>query len=98
MLQRLTVVFVLSFALVSGLGADSAGTHPAAGLPALTPGPSPLTPRLAEPVVTPIPEAIIKKFDLDTEFYKKHVDYKGFSILSSSKVSDKALFEAYFLI
>lgn len=48
--------------------------------------------------VTEIPDAIVKKFKLDTAFYKKHLDYKGFSILSSAKVSDAALFEARFLI
>jgi hypothetical protein len=48
--------------------------------------------------VTEVPEAIIKKFKLDTTFYKKHVDYKGFSILSSAKVSDAALVEARYLI
>jgi alpha-glucosidase len=48
--------------------------------------------------VTEIPEAVIKKFDLDTTFYKKYVDYKGFSILSSAKVSDEALLEARYLI
>jgi 3-mercaptopyruvate sulfurtransferase SseA len=51
-----------------------------------------------KPKVTEIPEAVIKKFDLDTEFYKKHVDYKGFSILSSAKVSDQGLLEARHLI
>ena len=51
-----------------------------------------------EPKVTPIPEEIIKKYKLDTTFYKKHLDYKGFSILSSAKVSDAALFEARYLI
>jgi hypothetical protein len=51
-----------------------------------------------EPKVTDVPEAVIKKFNLDTTFYKKHVDYKGFSILSSVKVSDAALLEARYLI
>jgi hypothetical protein len=51
-----------------------------------------------EPRVTPVPEAVIKKFDLDTTFYKKHLDYKGYSILSSAKVSDAALLEARYLI
>jgi alpha-glucosidase len=51
-----------------------------------------------EPKVTDVPKAVIKKFDLDTTFYKKHVDYKGFSILSSAKVSDAALLEARSLI
>ena len=48
--------------------------------------------------VTGIPEAVREKFHLDAEFYKKHVNYKGFSILGSSKVSDKALLEARYLI
>jgi alpha-glucosidase len=52
----------------------------------------------AEPRVTPIPEEVITKFKLDTTFYKKHLDYKGFSILSSAKVSDAGLFEACYLI
>ncbi len=52
----------------------------------------------AEARVTPIPEEVIKKYKLDTDFYKKHLDYKGFSILSSAKVSDAALFEARYLI
>jgi predicted metalloprotease with PDZ domain len=48
--------------------------------------------------VTPVPEAAVKKFKLDTDFYQKHVDYKDFSILSSAKVSDAALLEARYLI
>jgi alpha-glucosidase len=52
----------------------------------------------ATPKVTEVPEAICMKFDLDTTFYKKHLDYKGFSILSSAKVSDEALYEARYLI
>ena len=55
-------------------------------------------PQEAAPKVTDVPEAICKKFDLDTTFYKKHLDYKGFSILSSAKVSDEALYEARYLI
>jgi hypothetical protein len=51
-----------------------------------------------EPKVTEVPEPVIKKFSLDTTFYKKHLDYKGFSILSSAKVSDEALLEARYLI
>ncbi len=51
-----------------------------------------------DPTVTEVPEAIVKKFKLDTTFYKKHLDYKGFSILSSAKVSDEALLEARYLI
>jgi hypothetical protein len=50
------------------------------------------------PKVTEVPEEVCKKFDLDTTFYKKHLDYKGFSILSSAKVSDEALYEARYLI
>src|SRR5438552_7841736 len=50
------------------------------------------------PKVTDVPEAIVDKFKLDTTFYKKHLDYKGFSILSSAKVSDEALLEARYLI
>jgi len=48
--------------------------------------------------VTAVPEEVIKKYKLDTTFYKKHIDYKGFSILSSAKVSDTGLLEARFLI
>jgi len=48
--------------------------------------------------VTPIPEEIVKKFKLDTTFYKKHIDYRGFSIMSSEKVSDAGLIEARYLI
>jgi hypothetical protein len=58
----------------------------------------PSEPAVDEPRVTPIPEAVIKKFALDTTFYKKHLDYKGYSILSSAKVSDAALLEARYLI
>ena len=50
------------------------------------------------PRVTEVPEEVVKRFNLDTTFYKKHVDYKGFSILSSAKVSDAALLEARYLI
>jgi alpha-glucosidase len=45
-----------------------------------------------------VPEAIVKRHHLDTTFYKKHLDYKGFSILSSARVSDEALIEARYLI
>lgn len=51
-----------------------------------------------EPKITEIPPEIVKKYKLDTDFYKKHLDYKGFSILSSAKVSDEALLEARYLI
>src|SRR5262249_17863556 len=52
----------------------------------------------AGPKVTAVPEEVARKFKLDATFYKKHVDYKGFSILSSAKVSDAALLEARYLI
>src|SRR5207244_3570916 len=55
-------------------------------------------PKDAGPKVTDIPEEIVKKYKLDTTFYKKHLDYKGFSILSSAKVSDAGLYEARYLI
>ena len=45
-----------------------------------------------------MPEEVIARFKLDTAFYKKHLDYHGFSILSSAKVSDAALLEARYLI
>jgi alpha-glucosidase len=48
--------------------------------------------------VTAVPEAVREKFHLDTAFYKKHVDYKGFPILGSARVSDEALLEARYLI
>jgi hypothetical protein len=54
--------------------------------------------KAAEPNVTPVPEDVIKRYKLDTDFYKKHVGYKGFSILGSAKVSDAALLEARYLI
>lgn len=54
--------------------------------------------KAAEVKVTAIPEEVIKRYKLDTTFYKKHLDYKGFSILSSAKVSDPALYEARHLI
>jgi hypothetical protein len=51
-----------------------------------------------ETKVSELPDEVIKKFSLDTTFYKKHLDYKGFSIMSSAKVSDAALYEARYLI
>jgi alpha-glucosidase len=62
-----------------------------------------LAPRVAavekeEARVTAVSEAVVKRFNLDTTFYKKHVDYKGFSILGSAKVSDDALLEARYLL
>lgn len=52
----------------------------------------------AEAKVTAVPEAVAAKFKLDTAFYQKHVDYRGFSILGSARVSDTALLEARDLI
>jgi alpha-glucosidase len=52
----------------------------------------------AAPRVTAVPEEVVERFKLDTTFYKKHVDYKGFSILGSARVSDTALLEARYLI
>jgi acetyl esterase/lipase len=68
------------------------------GVAAPTAAPSAPAQQDGEPKVTSIPEEVIKKFKLETTFYKKHLDYKGFSILSSAKVSDAALYEARFLI
>jgi alpha-glucosidase len=51
-----------------------------------------------EAKVTAIPEEVVKRYKLDISFYQKHLDYKGFSILGSAKVSDAALLEARFLI
>lgn len=50
------------------------------------------------PKVTDVPEAVVERFKLDPTFYKKHVDYRGFSILGSATVSDAALLEARYLI
>ena len=50
------------------------------------------------PKVMAIPDEVVQRYKLDVSFYKKHLDYKGFSILSSAKVSDEALLEARFLI
>ena len=60
--------------------------------------PAPVVKPNDTPKVTPVPDEVVKKFKLDTSFYKKHLDYKGFSILSSDKVSDEALYEARYLI
>jgi alpha-glucosidase len=56
------------------------------------------TEKAADAKVTPVPESVIKRYKLDSDFYKKHVDYKGFSILGSARVSDEALLEAHYLI
>lgn len=49
------------------------------------------------PKVTDVPKALREAFKLDP-FYQKHIDYKGYPILSSAKVSDAALIEARYLI
>ncbi len=88
MVRRVYICIRRGFAAVlvfASVGVGLAQTSPQADL----------TP---QPKVTAIPEAIIKKHKLDTAFYKKHLDYKGFSILSSEKVSDAALLEARYLI
>lgn len=46
-----------------------------------------------KPPVTEVPEEVRARFDLDP-FYKKCLETKGFSILTSAKVSDEALIEA----
>ncbi len=50
-----------------------------------------------EPKVSPVPEELRETLKLDP-FYQKYTDYKGYPILSSAKVSDKALLEARYLI
>jgi len=47
--------------------------------------------------VTAIPQEVRNRLNLD-EFYQKHVDLHGFSIIGSAKVSSYALKEAAFLI
>src|SRR5215471_17668109 len=79
---RAPVSFLAAFLMLTALAAPRSGAAPPE----------------AEPKVTEVPEAVVKKFELDTTFYKKHVDYKGFSILGSDKVSDEALLEARYLI
>src|SRR3954453_14148351 len=59
-------------------------TSPAAAPPAL-------------PRVTPVPDSVRVARKLDP-FYQKYTDYNGLPILSSSKVSDRALLEARYLI
>src|SRR4051794_1669249 len=47
--------------------------------------------------VGPVPAGLRKKLKL-SPFYKKHVDAGGFAVLSSEKVSDRALLEAAHLV
>jgi hypothetical protein len=49
------------------------------------------------PKVTDVPQELREALKLDP-FYQKHVDYKGYPILSSDKVSAEALLEARYLI
>jgi hypothetical protein len=49
------------------------------------------------PKVTEVPATVRDSFKL-SPFYKKHVDYHGFAIVSSEKVSDAGLLEARHLI
>ena len=51
----------------------------------------------AEPRVTEVPQALRETLRLDP-FYQKYTDYKGYPILASAKVSDRALLEARYLI
>jgi hypothetical protein len=51
----------------------------------------------AAPQVTEVPPPLREALKLDP-FYKKHLDYRGYPILSSDKVSDAALIEARYLI
>src|SRR5262245_30693964 len=51
----------------------------------------------AERKVTDVPKILRESLRLDP-FYKKCTDYKGLPILSSEKVSDRALIEARYLI
>ena len=47
--------------------------------------------------VTAIPQEVRNRLNLD-EFYQKHIDLHGFSVIGSAKVSNFALKEAAFLI
>jgi predicted metalloprotease with PDZ domain len=60
--------------------------------------PPPAEKQELESKVGAIPPEVSKRFKLDLTFYQKHLDYKGFSILSSAKVSDEGLYEARYLI
>src|SRR5262245_60439645 len=81
-----TTIFFLILAVGAAIWPSRAAAQPA------------LDTKPGEVKVTDIPDEIIKKFKLDTTFYKKHIDYHGFSILSSAKVSDAGLIEARHLI
>lgn len=48
--------------------------------------------------ITDVPEAEVQRLGLDTSFYKKYLSFRGFPIVSSEKVSDRAFHEAAYLI
>lgn len=48
--------------------------------------------------VTSIPEAEKERLDLDTDFYRKYLSFRGFPIVASEEVSDYALYEAAYLM
>ncbi|MBM3995343.1 MAG: hypothetical protein FJ303_14495 [Planctomycetes bacterium] len=93
MVHRSPIVLLMVLAFCPGGAAYVEAMHDA--MP-----PSGASSAKAEPNarVTAIPDDVIQRYKLDTAYYKKHVDYKGFSILSSARVSDEALFEARYLI
>src|SRR5438067_10128403 len=92
------IAFSLALVGVTGMSSFSQTQDPKPPLPNPTPPVYTEDERPPGVSVTPIPEEIYKRYNLDRDFYKKHIDYKGFSILSSAKVSDEALFEARYLI
>src|SRR5437868_4957954 len=57
-------------------------------LSACSPAPAAAPP--AVPRVTPVPDSVRNARKLDP-FYQKYTDYNGLPVLSSSKVSDRAL-------
>lgn len=67
------------------------------GLMLLMLAPQPPAQEPAPPKVTDVPPAVRAEFKL-APFYKKHIDYHGFPIVSSEKVSDAGLLEARHLI
>src|SRR5437660_9313313 len=60
-------------------------------------GVSPVAAAEPERKVTPVPAERSDALKL-APFYKKHVDLKGFSIVGSEKVSDKAMLEAALIV
>jgi len=53
--------------------------------------PKPIVDDYLKYVVTAPPPAIVRRFNLDTTFYRKYADANGFTILASGKVPDAAL-------